>query len=74
MCVYVVFFLDFKRLLACTLNLVIGHLVPPPKMPKLGGRAKKNSGAPPKPDLVATPLVYTMCIITSLTLNWGIVL
>ena len=29
------FFLDFKRLLACTLNLVIGHLVPP-KMPKLG--------------------------------------
>ena len=27
MCVYVVF-LDFKRLLACTLNLVIGHLVP----------------------------------------------
>ena len=56
MCVCCIF-LDFKRLLACTLNLVIGHLVPT-KCRNWGDVPKKFPALlrPPKSDLVATPL------------------
>jgi len=56
------FFLDFKRLLAYTLNLVIGHLVPPPKCRNWGDVPNNfltRRLRPPKPDLVENCEIFT---------------